>query len=348
MTPVKISEAKNIVASIVKFNLQCEREGKTKDDFIVPILLGPPGVGKTAIPRQVARELNIGNPEPLVAHQYDPGELAGFPMPDYETKTMYRFRPNFLPSEGTGVLILDEAAQGTPAHSNIIAQLVNEWRLGDHHLGSGWSLVLTGNRQQDRAATHVMPTHLKDRLLPIEIAADVDDFIRHAINRRFDPVIMSHIAFWGIEALSKFDPHAFSCPSPRSWEKENSVLKLDLTKEQFRVASAGTLGESEATRFIGHKELTTKLPTIEQIAANPKSCELPTERQRQFTLAYMIAANMTVKNVGACLQYLERLPDQELTVFVVRCACDRLPGLDRVGVVTDWLVANSALFSTVE
>ena len=51
--------------------------------------------------------------------------------------------------------------------------------LGPHHLPDGWVVVAAGNRMSDRAGTNQMPSHLKDRMMFLEIEADLDDTLAY-------------------------------------------------------------------------------------------------------------------------------------------------------------------------
>src|SRR5688572_3768763 len=109
---MKISEAKTLLKAIVNHNidmaLQAERGKKVHDQFIVPFFIGDPGVGKTAIPRQVAEDLEVMYRQTIVA-QYDAGEMAGLPFKhdvpiEFDEKgnvletepQMIRLRPTYL------------------------------------------------------------------------------------------------------------------------------------------------------------------------------------------------------------------------------------------------------------
>ena len=139
----------------------------------------------------------------------------------------YRARPFFLPTEGKGVIFLDELPQAPKANQNIAAQLTNERRIGEHKLPGGWTVVCAGNPLAAKAGTQDMPSHLKDRLTHLEIETDHEGFREYALSHGFDPVITSFINERP-EWLQKFDPKQNASPSPRSWERTNTILSLSL------------------------------------------------------------------------------------------------------------------------
>jgi MoxR-like ATPase len=76
---MKISEAQTYLASVVKYNLEMMEKGRGHSNFVVPMFIGDPGVGKTAICRQVARNYGLPYYQTILA-QFDAGELAGLPF----------------------------------------------------------------------------------------------------------------------------------------------------------------------------------------------------------------------------------------------------------------------------
>jgi len=220
---MKISQAKALIKTIVENNVALQ--AANNNDYLVPYLVSIPGLGKSTIIKDVAEELGIENRVVILA-QFDAGELGGFPVVDKENDTYYRAKPFFMPTEGKGILFLDELPQAPVANQNIAAQLVLERRIGEHQLPDGWVVVCAGNPLSSRAGTNAMPSHLKDRLMPLEVEPDASSFREYALSKGFLPEVTSFINERP-EWLSKFDPKSDSSPSPRSWEKVNSVLSLD-------------------------------------------------------------------------------------------------------------------------
>lgn len=77
--------------------------------FIVPCLVGPAGIGKTAAVKQAAKELGAGKVITIIASQILPNEVSGITMPVPETKAMEIFDHYRLSSlEDGDVLFFDE------------------------------------------------------------------------------------------------------------------------------------------------------------------------------------------------------------------------------------------------
>lgn len=78
-------------------------------EFIVPCLVGPAGIGKTAAVKQAAEELGASKVITIIASQILPNEVSGITMPVPETKAMEIFDHYRLSSLGDGdILFFDE------------------------------------------------------------------------------------------------------------------------------------------------------------------------------------------------------------------------------------------------
>jgi len=110
----------------------------------VPMFLwGPPGIGKSQIVAQVAADMSL----PLIdirAVLLDPVDLRG--VPSVENGTTRWNPPNFLPSEGEGLLFLDELSQAPDSVQSSLLQLVLDRKLGEYSLPDGWRILAAGNR----------------------------------------------------------------------------------------------------------------------------------------------------------------------------------------------------------
>ena len=77
--------------------------------FIVPCLVGPAGIGKTAATKQAAEELGAGKVITIIASQILPNEVSGITMPVVESKAMEIFDHFRLSSlEDGDILFFDE------------------------------------------------------------------------------------------------------------------------------------------------------------------------------------------------------------------------------------------------
>lgn len=289
----------------------------------VPYLIGGAGLGKTTIVRTIAEEKQIPCRVVSLA-QYDAGEIAGWLVSNGDS--MKRLRPDWMPKDGTGILFLDELPQAPISNQNISAQIINERRVGEHKLPDKWAIVVAGNRMSDRAGTNNMPTHVKDRLMFLEVNADLEDFIEYGYEKKFKPIVLAFIRFRP-EFLHKFDRDADACPSPRSWERVNSILdwKLDPVCEQEAIA--GQVGMGACADFYGYKKIYETCPDVDELIRNPALAAISEDPAINYAICANLAFRMNKENGKNILAYLERLDEKEYVAFAMKDAMSRNPEL---------------------
>src|SRR6056300_298021 len=96
-------------------------------ESVVMSFMSSPGQGKTSTVFQYVDYRRLTNENfglvILSLAQYDAGEIAGWLIE--QDGQMVRLRPEWMPSQGEGVIFIDEWPQAPVANQNIMAQLVN-------------------------------------------------------------------------------------------------------------------------------------------------------------------------------------------------------------------------------
>lgn len=335
---MKMSEAKELILAVVKDNF-----AHGIKDPITPVLVGDPGLGKTSIVRQVAAELGVKESTLIVA-QYDPAELGGFPFIDRDDdgQVVGRVRPRWMPKKDRGILTLDEIGQAMLAQQNLVAQLVEERRIGENRVSPNWAMVGCTNKLTNRAGVNEMPTHLKDRLLFVDVDADADEFLAYAASVGADPMIIGFIGYRPT-MLHKFDPAQRSCPTPRSWMKVNRILGMDASVAVKERAIACTVGEGAAADMTAFMRIFSKLPRLEGIYTDPRGHFIPAQdKMTLYALSAALAGRATTSNIKATMTYLDRWDDQEFVAFAVRAIQARDKSLISDPSVRDWAARKGA------
>ena len=337
---MKISVAKEIVKEILLQNLANHKKANYK--IVVPYLVGLAGVGKTSIIYQIAEEIseaikeNFGVAE-LPLAQHSETDVAGWALPNADRSAMTRIRPDWMPTDGKGVVFLDELAQALTPVSNAARQVVNERRINVHHMPEGWFVVAAGNRHGDRAGTNSIPTHMKDCLLFLEIEPELEDTVRYFNKIGTDSRVSSYLRFrpdW----LSKFERDADACPSPRSWERVGSIINFSLGPLAMSEAISGMVGKAACVDFMTYLKSFAKMPTVDEVVKDPLSTRLPDDMGAVYALCGALANNMTEKNAAAIFKYVGRLTDKEFIAFVVKDAVARDPNLKQNKSLRQWVM----------
>jgi hypothetical protein len=336
---MKLSQAKTIIKAMIQHNLNL-KPGASNAEYLIPMLWSQPGEGKTTMVEDLARELSL-EVETVIVAQFDYAELGGFPKLSEDGEEYNRARPFFLPREGCAdtIVFLDELPQAVTANQNVMAQLVNERRIGEHVLPSNVTLVGAGNPMTSRAGTSQMPSHLKDRLTHLDIDTDHQGFRTYALSKGFLPEVTGFIENRP-EWLQKFDPSANASPTPRSWERANTILRLGLEASEERHALKGQIGEAALTDFAGYLRIYRDLPNVEDIFNAPEAVEVPGSPDILYALCSNLAHKASVDNAEALITFIKRFPSKEFAAFCVRDVLGRNPALKKDKNVAGWVVTE--------
>ncbi len=230
----------------------------------------------------------------------DPVDLRGLPFlgPDGRSKWA---TPDFLPTEGEGILFLDELNAAPAMVQASCYQLVLDRKLGEYTLPDGWAIVAAGNRDSDRAVTTRMPTPLRN--------------------------------------LSAFDRDANAFPSPRSWEFVSGILAEGPNRRLEQELYVGAVGLGAATEFGAFLKTFRELPSIEGILMDPAREPVPDQPDAQYAVATALANSASDTNFDRMCVYLQRMPT-EFQVFCVRDASLRDPSIRSTKGYVTWAVEN--------
>lgn len=307
----------------------------------VPMFLwGPPGIGKSQIVAQVAAELNL----PLIdirAVLLDPVDLRG--VPSVENGTTRWNPPIFLPTEGEGVLFLDELSQAPESVQSSLLQLVLDRKLGEYRLPDGWRILAAGNRVTDGSFSRKISKALGSRFAThLELAVDLDEWCAWAINNEVPSEIIGFLRLRP-DLLHHFDAKAQgnSFPCPRVWANVGKFMgKLPFEAEL--PFFAGALGFGPAAEFTSFLQIFRDLPDIEAIMLDPDTVDVPSEPSVLYALCGAMSRKVTSDNISRAFHYMKRLPS-EFQVVWLRDALQAEPMLATSKEFSAWAKDNSEL-----
>lgn len=300
---------------------------------------GPPGIGKSQVVKQTTMSLGIDLID-IRAILLDPVDLRGLPKIG-ENNVSTWCPPAFLPQSGEGVLFLDELNAAPPLVQAACYQLVLDRRLGEYQLPPGWSVVSAGNREQDRAIVHRMPSALANRFVHLDFTVDTEDWVSWALRSSIVSQVVSFIRFRpGL--LNAFNPDADdkAFPSPRSWEFVSRLIQSGPEPAILNELIAGAVGNGAAAEFMGFLKIWEKLPQPGQILSDPLSIEVPKDPAILFALCELMGHHSQGKNAGSVLAFAARLP-AEFSVLLVREAVRRNNEITQSQAFSQWAQAHA-------
>jgi hypothetical protein len=209
----------------------------------------------------------------LRVSQLAPTDLRGLPFIE---NGQARFAPpSFLPTEGSGILAIDEFNMASPAMMGIAQQLILDRRVGDYVVPEDWFIVAAGNRAKDRAAVSQMPAPVANRFIHFNVESDLGSFKQYALLKGLNEQIISFLNFRP-ELLFDFNKNATAWPSPRSWEFANTLLSIDLELD-------AAIGEGAAAEFYAYQSIYSRLPDVDAILQGEK-VDVPREPSLMYAV----------------------------------------------------------------
>ena len=234
---------------------------------ISTMIWGPPGIGKSSIVAQVARDVKLAFIDVRLS-QLAPTDLRGLPVavPPKQGENLGSstwYPPEFLPRDGEGILFLDELNMAPPAMQGVAQQLILDRQVGSYRVPDGWFIWAAGNRKEDRASVFEMPAPLANRFLHLSVGPDFDSFKAYALERRLHEQVLAFLAFRPT-LLHKLNPKEPCWPSPRSWEMASRLHQANLEVDP-------AVGEAAASEFRAYLKVYKKLPDLDRILAGKGS-----------------------------------------------------------------------------
>lgn len=309
---------------------------------------GPPGAGKSDVVRTVADNLKIELRDVRLSLM-DPVDLKGFPtlrevtVSRKKVQQMTFVPPDFLPTGGEGILFLDEMNTAPQSVQAAAYQLILNRRIGEYELPEGWAVLAAGNRANDRAVAHTMPSALANRFVHIDFEIDVDDWYNWATAYGVSSITRGFIKFRPA-LLHSFDPttNPRAFPSPRSWVFVDDVVNSHLDKNTEFELIKGTVGEGAAAEYLAYYRMHADLPSVDEILLNPDSAPVPEEPAAQFAICTSMDSKATATSFGRLLTYASRLP-VEFQVLFVKSAAMAKREITKTKEYIDWITKNSAV-----
>ena len=235
------------------------------------MLWGPPGIGKSSIVADVARQ-NKFDLVDLRLSQLAPTDLRGLPVA--EDGLSRWFPPEFLPTKGKGILFLDEINMAPPTMQGIAQQLILDRRVGSYRVPDGWFIWAAGNRKSDRAAVFDMPSALANRFIHLDLVPDFESFKAWGLRFGLSEQILAFLAFRP-SLMHQIDAQRPAWPSPRSWLMANRLFLAGLDVEP-------AIGPGAAGEFAAFCSIYKGLPDLEPILLGKSKASFPIEASARY------------------------------------------------------------------
>ena len=223
----------------------------TKDSFgnyRIPVekqrpvfLMGPPGIGKTAIMEQIAQELGVALVSYSMTHHTRQSAL-GLPYIEHKTYGGQEYAVSeytmseiiasvydMMESTGLkeGILFLDEINCVSETLAPSMLQFLQYKIFGRHRVPEGWIVVTAGNPPEYNNSVREFDIVTWDRLKRIDVEPDYKVWKEYAYSRNTHPAILTYLDikqadFYRIE--STVDGKSFV--TARGWSDLSDMMRL--------------------------------------------------------------------------------------------------------------------------
>ena len=223
----------------------------TKDErgnYIIPMhkqrpifLMGPPGIGKTAIMEQVAAELGVGMLSYSMTHHTRQSALGlpyiehktygdkEYAVSEYTMSEIIASIYDLMEETGIkeGILFLDEINCVSETLAPIMLQFLQYKVFGRHRVPEGWVVVTAGNPPEYNNSVREFDIVTWDRLKRVDVEPDFDVWKEYAYKTGVHPAVITYLDirkndFYKIE--STIDGKRFV--TARGWDDLSQMIAL--------------------------------------------------------------------------------------------------------------------------
>jgi len=322
---MRIGEAKKIL-----------KEMAVRGGEIPIMLLGPPGIGKTAVVKEAAEEaskelglifveyfkvmkdLELRKKVEEEREKYFvfremrmseclPEDFLGLPKKDDKDVKYIPLHWAKTLAEGPGMLFLDEANLLFEESKKAVMYKLLEKKVGDVKLHDKCSVILAGNPPEDVPLAEMLPSPVANRIFFVKVEANIVDWLEWAKENGIHRCVISFLEIHP-ELLFVKPPSGETLeqfPTPRSWEMASKmcyvVEKCPLSSKELKETFSGILGRKTGEVFAEF---------VEKVVSRDLSKALleeawkgtPLEVKKEWILKALSGERELVKNLLAIIE----------------------------------------------
>ena len=239
---MNIQEAKDSVKDAVRTYLNRDAAGLfriSRSRQRPLMLMGPPGLGKTAVVAQIAAEMGIGFVSYTITHHtrqsaiglptISTGSFDGreYLMTEYTMSEIVASVYAAMERQGCreGILFIDEINCVSETLAPAMLDLLQNKRFGPHEIPDGWILVAAGNPPEFNSSARMFDIATMDRIRVIDVEPDTDIWLNYAVNNGVHGAITYYLRIKPQNLLHiERTVGGYSFVTPRAWEDLSVIL----------------------------------------------------------------------------------------------------------------------------
>lgn len=221
---------------------------RSDGDYRIPIqkqrpllLIGPPGIGKTAVMEQISREEQIGLVSYTMTH-HTRQSAVGLPLirekeysgqvysaTEYTMSEIIASIYDYMTRTGKkqGILFLDEINCVSETLSPVMLQLLQNKMFGTYAIPDGWIIAAAGNPPEYNKSVRELDMATLDRVKHMEIEADLSVWMDYAFSHGVHPGVTAYLTahpehFYQIQDTPKGQLFV----TARGWEDLSCMMQV--------------------------------------------------------------------------------------------------------------------------
>ncbi|MBQ9912486.1 MAG: AAA family ATPase [Firmicutes bacterium] len=210
---MNIQEAKTEIARTYRAYMKRNEDGS----YRIPVekqrpvlLIGPPGIGKTAVMKQIAEEEGCGLVSysmthhtrqsaiglPYISHKEYGGR--SYAVTEYTMSEIVASIYDYMDETGkrSGILFLDEINCVSETLAPVMLQLLQNKRFGNMPIPENWLIVAAGNPPEYNKSVREMDMATLDRVKNIDVEADLEVWQKYALANDIHPAVRSYLCIY--------------------------------------------------------------------------------------------------------------------------------------------------------
>lgn len=241
---MNISQAKQQISSAMKAYFSKDEFG----NFVIPaevqrpvFLMGPPGIGKTAIMKQIADEMNVGLVAYSMTHHTRQSALGlpvitkknyggkEYSVTEYTMSEIIASVYDMIEEAGVqeGILFLDEINCVSETLTPTMLQFLQYKTFGKHAVPAGWIVVTAGNPPEYNRSAREFDIVTWDRLKRIDVEPDYAAWREYAVSKGTHASVITYLDakkdnFYRVEA----DADGKRFVTARGWSDLSDMIKI--------------------------------------------------------------------------------------------------------------------------
>ena len=209
------------------------------------LLIGPPGIGKTAIMEQIAGECGVGLVSYTMTHHTRQSAIGlpvltekrfagkAYTVTSYTMSEIIASVYEQMEKTGCrdGILFLDEINCVSETLMPAMLQFLQYKTFGSHALPEGWVIVAAGNPLAYNRSVREFDTVTLDRVRYMKVEPDFPIWKHYAVERGLHPAVLSFLELRP-ERFYVMEPGEKGFVTGRAWEDLSEIL---LTMEELEL-----------------------------------------------------------------------------------------------------------------